>query len=378
MAILGGASGCTAGEPGGAAPLEVDEGIGDLPASSGEIGGGAGPGGGFHALVECEGPDWQCGSNSPEIDNFNFHELNLDGQPNLQNIAMETYGNGAKLTKNGESYTMEVFESRIRGSNATASISGGDLVGAHFEVIKNGVNYKVHIDTVRNISYPLGLPGTLEAYRFSWSSPVLPPNPKRQLCAPAKMLPNPAFPPSLTTRPPEGPTELLGLDPDEVVVFETDRIDAVTKTMDPVGDPRWFNLACAGHTLAKLHMTRNTISSGADAHGVDERGRQATLKMLVADYCGTGKAFTVAGEPLRWKGGAMTSFYSPPTSLEARWTHEGAACLNVPRMLHTSASPSDVPWTNINDAIAQECTLPACTDLNVHNFDGAYRVSGNP
>lgn len=73
---------------------------------------------------------------------------------------------------------------------------------------------------------------------------------------------------------------------DEAIVFETDRFDAASKTMDPVGDPRWFNIGCAGHTLAKMHLTRNTIASGAAAHGVSANDRQATLKMLVADYCG--------------------------------------------------------------------------------------------
>lgn len=378
MAILGGASSCTSGEPGDLS--QVLRGNPDEEMTSpGEVaGGGKDSGDDFGILVECDGPEHQCGANSPEIDNFTFHELNLDGLPNLQNFVMDTFGPGAKLFKNGEKYTMEVVDARIRGSNSSSSIDGANLVGAYFELARGGTSYKVFIDTVRTIGYPVGDGSTFEAYRFSWSSPILPPNTKRQICAPPRLLPNPTNPPPLSTRPPERPHELLGMADDEVIVFEGDRIDAIAKTISADIDPRWFNMACAGHTLSKLHLTRNTTPSGALAHGVDLRGRQATLKMLVADYCGTGKPFTVAGEPLRWKGGAMTQFYSLPTSLEARWTHEGATCLNVPRMQDTTAPLNEIPWSNLREEIEKECTIQACTNLDVHDFEGHARVSGNP
>lgn len=272
------------------------------------------------------------------------HELNLDGLSNAQGIALETGGAAAKITKGLVEYELTVSGSRIVGTRpGSPPLTGGALVGAELRLNKNGQTHLITIDTVRTISYSyaIGSPGTLEAYRFSWIDSAQQPSVRHSLCANS----------------PEAPIELFSMELDEAIVFETDRFDAASKTMDPVGDPRWFNIGCAGHTLAKMHLTRNTIASGAAAHGVSANDRQATLKMLVADYCGTGKAFTVAGEPLRWKGGAMTSFYTPPVSLEARWTHQGAACLNVPRLRDTSSPLAPELWPDLDAAVAVECSI---------------------
>ena len=102
--------------------------------------------------------------------------------------------------------------------------------------------------------------------------------------------------------------------------------------------------------------------------------------MMVGDYCGDGaRLFTLAGEPLYWRGGLMTSYFRVPTKLEARWTNEGAVCLHEPRLLNT-ANP-DVAQLfpeGLAKAITDQCAIPACANTDLYNFDGALRLSGNP
>jgi hypothetical protein len=106
--------------------------------------------------------------------------------------------------------------------------------------------------------------------------------------------------------------------------------------------------------------------------------RQAMLKMLVADYCGTGRAFTVPGEPLLWQSGRI-SYALPPLNLEARWTANGASCLGVPR-LNVHPDPGSFFSENIMTDIIAECGSnlpPQCTDIDPRDYDGAVVTSAN-
>ena len=53
-------------------------------------------------------------------------------------------------------------------------------------------------------------------------------------------------------------------------------------TLNSRADSGWFNIGCAGHTLSKMYLTRNTLAS-QDAMSGQWEERQATLKMLTAD-----------------------------------------------------------------------------------------------
>jgi hypothetical protein len=136
------------------------------------------------------------------------------------------------------------------------------------------------------------------------------------------------------------------------IAFAGDHYDALHKTVEDTAlGTTLFNLACAGTAPAKMHLMRHT-NAGADvmdALGVLHRGvyptipqqRQAMLKMFTADYCGTGHAFTVDGQPLRY-GDAKHWYPETPTpgvlaspairSIEAEWTPDGVACLDMPRL----------------------------------------------
>lgn len=112
------------------------------------------------------------------------------------------------------------------------------------------------------------------------------------------------------------------------LLFEGDRFDLDTRTVGAQAEDDWFNIACGYHALAKLRLTRNTIHTAPGGW----KNVQTALKMLSADYCGNGKAFTADGTPLVWRDRALGDFAQQPKELEARWDQNGATCLNTPRL----------------------------------------------
>ena len=80
--------------------------------------------------------------------------------------------------------------------------------------------------------------------------------------------------------------------------------------------------------------------------------RQATLKMITADYCGGGQSYTANGTPVVWRNRAGTvdsTDLHTPDAVEAVWTAGGALCLDTPRI-------ADVT-----------CQLPSCAGLDLED-----------
>lgn len=133
------------------------------------------------------------------------------------------------------------------------------------------------------------------------------------------------------------------------IVYSGDNIDSDLKTVKNRSSIRWFNLACNGTALAKLHFLRHTRRVGGKFQTAADR--QTILKMLTADYCGTGTSYTVNGHPLRyWDGAHGLGGTTFPTltdterdQVEAVWTPDGAACLNNPRHVQRSEVPCAQP-----------------------------------
>ena len=115
----------------------------------------------------------------------------------------------------------------------------------------------------------------------------------------------------------------------------------------------WFNVVCLGHALAKMKLlgfdpdprANNPYSSSVSK-------RQATIKMLAGDYCGTGESFTRDGTPVYWQNQAGWSNNNPPadTRTESLWDLEGALCINTPRL-----------GAEYLDAIQSECAAAGKT-----------------
>lgn len=116
-----------------------------------------------------------------------------------------------------------------------------------------------------------------------------------------------------------------------------------------------FTWACRGAALAKAvewgYAPWRSVGATSlkDAH-------QAAVRMIRADYCGTGASHTVNGNPIdvsdKW------NIQQPGTAwpVEAKWGPDGAVCLNTPRRLS---------WTRA--AVIAECVaagkgvLPTCS-----------------
>ncbi|HEY0251101.1 MAG TPA: ADYC domain-containing protein [Kofleriaceae bacterium] len=304
-------------------------------------------------------PEWGCGMNSPNINGVGFfHELNMDGLPNLQGLRITSVTNG------GQNYALAVVNGAIVLTRKGVTLRGSALRNTEILVTGPKDKYTIYITSIGETETWAKVGATqkaIETYVFEW---VLDGH-RVNLCS------TPA-----TT------TETLGMNAYRTVVFEGERIDATTKTISPALDSRWFNLGCAGGTLAKLDLTGHTEAMRAQGFSTTIPERQAMLKMLSADYCGDGTPLTVGGEPLRWADDHGTMTYTqaplPPAliQLEARWTAGGAFCLNTPRLVAHPASG----WSadRVRDAIAGSCKvpLPRCKQPDAA-FADAHLMSAN-
>ncbi len=102
-----------------------------------------------------------------------------------------------------------------------------------------------------------------------------------------------------------------------------------------------LTLACAGSAAAKMRLMNYGPHADFDGEGLPATAaqRQATLKMLTADYCGTGHSYTANGTPLQWENQDGTvAFARPPRRPEAIWTAAGAVCLDATRLPSTPTS----------------------------------------
>ena len=125
----------------------------------------------------------------------------------------------------------------------------------------------------------------------------------------------------------------------------------------------WTNFACVGDGPSKMLLYRHRPDTPEnDPYASPLARRQALLRMWAADYCGTGTSFTRHGEPLAWRDhlGMMTEGVT--SSVEAIWTPEGVACLDVPRgadWLQDPVTKADVE-SACSQAFGKTITFPSC------------------
>jgi hypothetical protein len=158
------------------------------------------------------------------------------------------------------------------------------------------------------------------------------------------------------------------------VLFEGDRYDSAAKTVKevPTGGP-WFNVACAGTAMLKMHLLRYTRASQSTPVAVPQR--QALLKTLTADYCGDGRPFTVNGHPLIYTDALevvpgvlpdIKALLAKGATVEAIWGPEGARCLDVPRL-----------YRRDQISCPRHLDLPSCGDVTSWKQRGGV-LSLNP
>jgi hypothetical protein len=152
-----------------------------------------------------------------------------------------------------------------------------------------------------------------------------------------------------------------------VVVLADERYDLDTKTVIP-DQTGWITLACAGSAAAKMALLGYGPHADFDGEGAAASAdqRQATLKMITADYCGDGHAYTVDGTAINWEnrgGTVMPETDADLSAPEAIWTAAGALCLDTPRVVELSEVA---------------CSLPSCASLSLDDGEWAtYSVSAD-
>lgn len=345
-------------------------------------------------------PTWGCGANSPVVDTTRgFHELNLYREPNDAGMSLHN----PAMVLDGRPYRLFIEDNRIVGrGEGGAVLSGTNLLGAAIliDTPEASPAYKIVIQNVHSMDFPfpqITPRDQLEVYVFGWATAN---DFSRKYDAYPNLCSNPPYPskedpphyePYSILRDPNIFSELLGMNPEEALIFAGDRINPTTKEMSKEASSDWFNIGCAGHTLAKLHLTRNTLASASPSVAAPTHAkRQATLKLLTADYCGTGRAFTVAGQPLQWKGqdnDALNYYFAPVIGLEARWNGFGAKCLTRPRMEVSNLQSAKDIWPNaeaIWTDIETECNAagrslpPPCDETDPGAVLNELRVSAHP
>jgi hypothetical protein len=267
-------------------------------------------------------PVWGCGTNSATVgDGLLFDELDPSGvQPNIGGL----YVVGAR-TVGGTAVRIRVDRDRMSAIalDGSRAFTGQELVGTII-TLKHPINgmYEVLIAAVHD-----------QTLQF-WAG--------AHLFVPFYEL--------MTRRLGEAKFveyackyDVLAADPawtgveHSALVFQGDHYDAEHKLVFDTtpSDPR-FNIACAATAPAKMHLLRHTRAGSYDAYGVQTyattaKERQAMLKMITADYCGTGHSFTRDGQRLSYTDSNGWYALGSCTAVESIWTADGAKCLDQPR-----------------------------------------------
>ena len=326
----------------------------------------------------CE--DWGCGMNSPEIDHLGMHDLHgeVGGRPNangFQVINIEKVPCFGCVPIKYKAIFSEKASLVVTGSSGT--LVGGAVSGVVVRV-SNGSNiYDIRIGKMGRAPMWARISGgeMTPTYEITWSivssGGLEQKRVWKNICKKAA--------------PDNNSPDLLGMDRFQSVVFEDDLIDATKKTVSTRAPEKfWWNIGCAGHALAKLHLTGHTSAAMA-MHGylTDEKMRQTTLKMITGDVCGTGFAFTVAGQKLGWTDQYGWNKYAVGFvgKKEAEWTANGAACLNTPRVLANPTPTGTATFPILEDSIKDECggkRPDPCKDTDLYNLNGSHMISSNP
>jgi hypothetical protein len=336
---------------------------------------------------------WLCQTNSASMgDKLFFHEL--DASSNLPNAAQIRYVRFEDASR--APLTLRISGHAITATDASGAFHQGTrLVGATLvlEVTRGSTIelFDVRIKDVGEIAF--WVRPDLErvpTYTFEYRSQS-----PRSGTGDANV-----FEPLCTSKDTSSEWDRqAGVDRALALVFAGDRYDPHTKkvTTGPELEleqrrdgSRWFNVACAGSALAKMHLLRHTAAGVAGIAGgqlsttADER--QAMLRMLTDDICGTGYSFTVDGEDVFYMDAKGWHPFAPAQArtVEAIWTKEGAFCLDEPRRLvEDQTILSGITAECAKTRPVRSCRTPSpgepVYDLsNWQQAPGAYGVSANP
>ncbi|MBZ5709734.1 ADYC domain-containing protein [Nannocystis pusilla] len=285
-------------------------------------------------------PTWQCGFNAAEVNGRAIRELNLDGLANDDGLRIVGFVapagllGGYELDVDGDEWVARSPQGKL--------LRGPQLIGATLLVDGPGL-----------LAPPVPL--TIAGYQEidSWAAGAA--------RVPTYALLYPDLDALLGVRN-VCTGDLLDVFATAATVLAGETYDLDAKTVEP-GRDRWFTIACAGSAAAKLRLMNYGPHADFDGEGhpASAEQRQATLKMLTADYCGDGDGYTHNHVALQWQNSGGTVVSPGPWGVpEAIWGPDGALCLDATRL-----ADADVA-----------CALPACEDLSLADGEWATYVPG--
>jgi hypothetical protein len=303
------------------------------------------------ALIDPECSIWGCAANASSMS----HEL--DGSGQFENDI------GLKLVSfkmDAIDLTVDVRGDVLRGIGPDGTVYGPTELlthGATFQVDYRGQGFLIRYVALGQTPY-WALPATIvPTYTFQYSRADA--INWKDLC---------------DGRGATGDSDWASVDKRIALVFIGDRYDTQHKTVSSADVGRWFNIACAGTAVAKMHLLRHTTAGSDATHSTTDSERTAMLKMITDDICGTGQSFTRDGENVRFMDRKnFRSFDLPRTrSIESVWSDHGAICLTEAR--RAKEEPEIVA------AIQAACgwRLPACTMNPQIWYRYGYGISANP
>ncbi|PCC70246.1 hypothetical protein SAMN02745121_03426 [Nannocystis exedens] len=282
-------------------------------------------------------PTWKCGFNSAEVNGRSIRELNLDGAPNGDGMRITGFLAPAGLLGN---YRLEVEHDALVARNASGqTLRGAQLIGATILVQAPGL---------LSLPVPISVLGYQEIDSWAEGAPKVPTY--------ALLYPDLA---ALLGVRNVCNGDLLDTVASAATVIGGETYDLDDKTVNP-DRSRWLTIACAGSAAAKMRL----LGYGPQSSATTPAQRQATLKMVTADYCGGGESYTQNGTEVHWanaEGTVAPESFAELGELEAVWTEDGALCLGSPRIAGTLT----------------DCSLPSCAGLSVADGEWVTYVAAN-
>ncbi|MEM9493075.1 MAG: ADYC domain-containing protein [Myxococcota bacterium] len=291
----------------------------------------------------------QCGANAATLNNLPFGELYLPlgpetgyGQPAANNQGL--YVAGAIAPNGSTNYSLRGSKGHFSLFGQQDKLIGTELIGTVFEIASTVGDEPIEV--------------VISDYRTveSWTSPIFNIDQYqlevRTLNAETGEYEYRYACPTADVIGPEGAW---------VVILSGERYDWDQLAVRPQsgGLKGWFTIACTGHALAKMKLM-GYEAARRQSHPFDTTlaERQAALKMLTGDFCGTGRSFTLNGTPLFWHNHDGWSHNSAAGvgDIEARWDDSGALCLDTPRMSVGSLAEVHAECATVAK------TLPSCQD----------------
>ncbi len=267
-------------------------------------------------------PTWQCGFNAAEVNGRSISELNLDGAPNSVGLKMVGFVAPAGLLGN---YKLDVQGDELVAVGDGHVLRGDSLVGSLILVKEPGL-----------LALPLPIIVLDHDEIPSWAAGAPP------VSTYALLYPDLG---SLTGMRNVCNGDLLNTLASAATVLGGETYDLASKTVQ-ADRPRWLTIACAGSAAAKMKLMNYGPQSDFDGAGnpATPAQRQATLKMITADYCGTGKSYTQNHTPLAWENADGTvQPFTGVGALEAVWSANGALCLEQTRIPGNQVLCNNVP-----------------------------------